>query len=302
MPTLKQLEALKWIVLLGSYERAADRLNTSQSAISKRIQELESELGISVFERTRRGSKLTIKGEIILELGEEMLRMRDRIEAVSSNEATPIRQLKFGVTELTALIWLPQFVGELRANYLDIQLEPEVEQGGSLFEKLKNGSMDFIIAPDMFAKPGYRKVPLASVKSAWMCSPALFRGRGIVRLADLSQFNILTQGDQSGSGLVFERWLQECGLALPRPIKSNSLVALVGLTISEVGISYLPERCFDGFIERDMLHVIDTDPALPSVVYAVIFRGEHSTDIREAICRIARSSCDFTKPVMMSAF
>ena len=45
MLTFKQVEALFWIVELGSFEAAASKLNASQSAISKRIQELESTFG-----------------------------------------------------------------------------------------------------------------------------------------------------------------------------------------------------------------------------------------------------------------
>jgi DNA-binding transcriptional LysR family regulator len=63
MITLRQLEALYWIVQLGTFERAAAKLNTTQSAISKRIQELEAACHITVFDRDRRGAKLTEKGE-----------------------------------------------------------------------------------------------------------------------------------------------------------------------------------------------------------------------------------------------
>jgi DNA-binding transcriptional LysR family regulator len=52
---LKQVEALHWMVQLGSFERAAAKLNTKQSAISKRIQELEAASGIAVFDCSQRG-------------------------------------------------------------------------------------------------------------------------------------------------------------------------------------------------------------------------------------------------------
>ena len=44
MVTLRQLLALHWIERLGTFERAAEHLNTTQSAISKRVQELELSL------------------------------------------------------------------------------------------------------------------------------------------------------------------------------------------------------------------------------------------------------------------
>ncbi len=297
MATLKQIEALRWIALLGSFERAADRLHTTQSTVSKRIHELETSLGTQLFDRSQRGARLTDKGKSILEIGEEMLGLRDRIVAIAASRATMIRHLRFGVTELTALTWLPQLVAEVRATYPNIVLEPEVEQSTTLFENLRNGVLDFIVTPDVFRLPGFRSVALASVRSAWMCSPALLRDRGVVELAELAQFSILTQGNRSGSGVVFDQWLQSCGVSLPHMIQSNSLVAIVGLTLAEVGISYLPVRCFDGLIERERLRVVETNPPLPPITYVVTFRDTESSNTVESISRIAQSTCNFSNPI-----
>src|SRR3546814_9710181 len=58
MITLKQLEAFNWIAKLGTFERAAAKLNTTQSAISKRIQELEASIGLPLLDRSHRGARL----------------------------------------------------------------------------------------------------------------------------------------------------------------------------------------------------------------------------------------------------
>ncbi|ACL55910.1 LysR family transcriptional regulator [Methylobacterium nodulans] len=297
MPTVKQLEALRWIAVLGSYEKAAERLNATQSAVTKRIQELEASLGTAVFDRNRRGARLTVKGEAVFALAEELLSLRDQIVAVGSSQAAPIRQLRFGVTELTALTWLPAFVAEIRAAYPNIVLEPEVEQSSDLFQRLRNGTVDFIVVPDSLWQPGFKSVPLASVQNAWMCSPALLHDRGIVPLSELGRFNILTQGNRSGSGLVFGKWLEECGVKFPRLLTSNSLIAMVGLTIAEIGISYLPLRCFGGLIEQGKLRVIETDPPLPPVTYVAMFRGDEAANVINVISNISRATCDFTRPI-----
>jgi biotin operon repressor len=62
MLTLRQMEAVVWIAQLGTFERAAARLGTSQSAISKRINELEEQIGFPLFDRSQRGSKFTPPG------------------------------------------------------------------------------------------------------------------------------------------------------------------------------------------------------------------------------------------------
>ncbi|UQB79382.1 LysR family transcriptional regulator [Pseudomonas shirazica] len=59
MITFKQIEAVYWVARLGSFEAAADFLNTTQSAVSKRVQDLESRYGQPLFDRSRRSSQLT---------------------------------------------------------------------------------------------------------------------------------------------------------------------------------------------------------------------------------------------------
>ena len=68
MLTFKQMEALYWIVQLGSFEAAASRLNATQSAVSKRVQELERLFEITVFDRAHRSARLTEKGAEIFRL------------------------------------------------------------------------------------------------------------------------------------------------------------------------------------------------------------------------------------------
>ena len=97
--TLKQLETLYWIVELGTFERAASRLFATQSAVSKRVQELERGTQIEIFNRNQRGAKLTSKGEEMFEVAKKMLLLHDQILEISNTESLQPRSLKVGVTE-----------------------------------------------------------------------------------------------------------------------------------------------------------------------------------------------------------
>lgn len=162
---------------------------------------------------------------------------------------------------------------------------------------LRLDALRLAVAPDAFWRPGFKSMPRASVQNAWMCSQALFHDRGMVRLEELAKSSILIQGNRSGSGLVFGKWLEECGVTLPRLITSNSLVALIGLTIAAIGISYLPQRCFEGLIEQGKLRSVETDPPLPAVTYVAMFRGDESGNVISAISSIAHATCDFSHPI-----
>lgn len=62
MITFKQLEAVFWVVQLGGFAPAANKLHTTQSAVSKRVQELESLFETPLFDRSLRSARLTEKG------------------------------------------------------------------------------------------------------------------------------------------------------------------------------------------------------------------------------------------------
>ncbi len=85
MITFKQIDALYWIAELGSFEAAANKLNMSQSAISKRIQELEETFDVEIFDRSKRNARLTEKGAELLDYAKDLLERRDYLlERVST--------------------------------------------------------------------------------------------------------------------------------------------------------------------------------------------------------------------------
>lgn len=77
--SLTNLETLCWIARLGSFTAAAQRLNTTQPAISGRIRELEQSLGVQLFRRQGRKMELTILGRELVERSQPLI---DRLEDV----------------------------------------------------------------------------------------------------------------------------------------------------------------------------------------------------------------------------
>src|SRR5215217_3997179 len=106
MMTFKQLEALFWIGELGSFALAAKQLHTSQSAVSKRVHELELLFDTELFDRTQRTARLTEKGEEMFVLAARLLEQRDAAVEQFSKPGVVERRLRIGVTELTAMTWL----------------------------------------------------------------------------------------------------------------------------------------------------------------------------------------------------
>jgi len=293
--TLKQLETILWIANLGTFERAAMKLNTTQSAISKRIQELELSVGTDLFDRSLRGARLTAKGEYLVRIAEEMLDLQDRISTLRDGSTVPVHRIRLGVTELIAMTWLPRMVTLLHQTYPGVVLEPEVDMARNLYEGLLDDETDVIVIPETFSAPEVTSVTLAQVQNEWMAAPGVVEGAGqTLRLEELSNYPILSQGLRSGSGLYFSKWMRNQGVVFPRQISSDSMTALLGLTIAGLGVSYMPKECFSSLINEGKLEVIHAEPALPPVPYAAMYRNDRPTSISQSVVELAHQACDFS--------
>lgn len=293
MLTFKQMEALYWIVQLGSFEAAASRLNATQSAVSKRVQELERIFDIAVFDRTHRSARLTEKGAEIFEYAKELLERRDQIvEQISSKEVL-VRQVRIGVTELTALTWLPRLIAAIQAEYPKAKVEAEVDLTATLRERLAADTVDLIVVPQLHGTEPFATTEVGEVENDWMCSPVLVPKKSTIALADIAEFPLILQGTQSGTGYLYMRFLQDQGIGMPRILTSNSLIAQLGLTLSGLGVSYLPRACLGHMVARGALAIIRTKPALPPVRYVALHHPSQPQSMVAVIARLAAQTCDF---------
>ncbi|MEZ2295950.1 LysR family transcriptional regulator [Variovorax sp. RCC_210] len=296
--TFKQLEALYWIGRLGGFAQAASQLNASQSAISKRVHELELLFDTELFDRSQRTARLTEKGEEMFVLAQKLLAQRDAAVEQFGKPGVVERRIRIGVTELTAMTWLPRLVGLIQQHYPKVILEPDVDDSLQLRDKLMADELDLVIVPDTFADSRLPHKLIGQVRSAWMCKPGVVSvaaSGGTVRLHELARHRMLVQGNNSGTGRAYDAWMKEQGVQPANVIVVSNLVALTGLTVSGLGVSYLPRQCLEPLVAAGMLAVIDVTPALPVVRYVAMHKGEHRSALTSSIVMLAQACCDFTR-------
>lgn len=293
--TFKQLEALLWIVRLGGFSQAARQLHMTQSALSKRIQELESAVGAPVFDRTQRAARLTHMGEEVYAVAGELLQHRDAaIEKLRCAEI-PVTRARLGVTELTAMTWLPRLVQAMNRELPSIGIDPCVQSTAALCEMVGENSIDLAIVPIDQSRPSLVAEPIGRVRNAWFCRPGLVDTSRLMPVEHLASHRLLTQGSQSGTGRAYGEWMKTVGLRPADYIASDNLIALIGMTVSGLGVSYLPEACVRPLVEARQLDMIRTRPRLPDIEYGVVYRKEGSKAWLHSIVKLARQCCDFSR-------
>ncbi len=102
------------IARTGSISKAAENLSVAQPNLSRAVKELESGLGISIFERTRTGMSVTPDGERLLSAGERILREVGELEVMFEGDAVPREALSLSYPHADYIIRaLAEFVREL---------------------------------------------------------------------------------------------------------------------------------------------------------------------------------------------
>jgi DNA-binding transcriptional LysR family regulator len=134
-----------------------------------------------------------------------------------------------------------------------------------------------------------------------MCKPGFVKSSKAVRLHELASHRMLIQGTKSGTGLLYDHWMRDLGVQPANPIVIHNLVALIGLTIAGLGVSYLPKQAVGQMLDEGSLAMIKVTPALPPVTYVAMYKGEHRSSLIASVIMLAQECCDFTRMFQAAA-
>src|SRR5947208_17181571 len=108
MTDFKAIETFLWVVTLGSFCGAAQKLNTTQPAISQRSAHVEREVGVKLLQRDRRMVLPTPSRRQLMVSAEKLIGLRSEMLAVGGHCSANRGGLRLGVAETNADAWLPR--------------------------------------------------------------------------------------------------------------------------------------------------------------------------------------------------
>lgn len=270
MITLKQIEAFHCVARLGGIGKAAERLNTTESTISKRLQEFEAALQINVFERDGRSLALSDQGRRILLSCEKML--DTRAEILEATERSPSRGtiLRLGITELVSALYLKQLLDAFRVRFPDVQIDPTVGWNDFLMDGLRQDTLDIIVCPSLPMRVGeFKCTVLTESCPTWMCSPQLLPEGKVDSLAELAKLPLLLQPSTARFHEILIDFFQQRGLYPSRVLTTSSLAGLREFAVVGLGAAALPPAFCRSEIAGGQLLIINTPYQPPSLQYAV---------------------------------
>ncbi|VFR26708.1 LysR-family transcriptional regulator [plant metagenome] len=294
MYTLKQMEAFYWSAVLGSFSASSQKLHTTQSAIAKRVAELESFAGGPLLNRQTRSLTLTAQGRKLFDLAGEMLELNTRIALRMGDAHTLAGTVRLGATELIGLTWLATLIDQSTRRYPRLQLLPEIDGGMTLYKRLAEDSLDVALMPGPFWSYEYDCVPLASIRNVWMASPRLgIDTSQVLSPFDLVQHPVITQPTNSALTHLYDAWFAEQGMGVKRVLTCNSLGLVAQLTMLGLGISYLPPSYFAPLTSRGDLVQLNVAPDLPRVHYYAVYKKTVMSPLVAKVIEMAQEVCNF---------
>ena len=146
LPTIKQLQYLVALHETKHFGRAADASFVSQSTLSAGIRELESLLGVTLVERSRRVVRFTSLGEQVVAKANRLLREAEELSDLVQAAGKPLSgQLRMSVIPTIAPFVIPTLLPRLRKERPDLQLMLREETSQDAMESLNHGRSDCVL-------------------------------------------------------------------------------------------------------------------------------------------------------------
>lgn len=287
MQDFKTLETFVAVATLGGFRAAAERLNTTQPAVSQRIAQIEHRYGARLLERTSRVVTLTEKGRECLAYAERILRLAAEMRIALSEPGAMRGTLRLGVAETIVHSWLPGFIGHVARQHPAVAVEIEVDTSPLLRERLIGKEIDLAFLLGPLADPLARNLPLNRVPLAFLASPDFALPATPLSIAALAQQPLITFARHTRPHAALRTLLARSDLPPPRIHASAALAPVVRLAVEGVGIALIPPAVAQRELAEGALIVVETEVALPDLSFTASWIGGDDSSLASAVAAMA---------------
>ncbi|WP_243725799.1 LysR family transcriptional regulator [Actinomadura rubrisoli] len=240
-----ELRHLRYFVAVADhlgFSRAAKHLHLAQQSLSQQIGALERELGVRLFDRDARGTRLTEAGRVFLPEARAVLARADAAVVVAQRAGRgELGRLNLAFLASTANYMLPPVVKALRERLPDLELTTHHEQIHELVAGLRDGRFDAAFTrPPLVADLATRTIATEPVCAVLPVGHPL-AGRAELRLADLAEEDWVLSPRESWPPWheKYDRDFAAAGFTPNVVQRADGAANLLGLVAAGVGVTRL---------------------------------------------------------------
>lgn len=248
------------IAQTGNISKAAQILHLSQPALSRQLQALESELGVTLVKRSSRQLNLTAAGSYLVQRAQEIIAMVKKTENDLSTTAIPSGDLYIGCGETQGVQYLAQAVKIMHERYPQIHIQLLSGSGDDLRYKMKTGLLDFalLLDPTQMTNFNFITIPYTDNWGLLLHSSHPLATKQVIRPQDVNSLPAIFPRQHYNFNQL-ENWLGH-------PISSQMIIGTYNLLFNaallvqeNVGVAY----CLNNLIETMAIHDLVFRPLQP---------------------------------------
>ena len=221
--------------------KTADLMNLTQSAISKRISNIEYELNTVLFTRSHSGVHFTPAGEKVLRycslISENISEMKN---CLRETKGEVFGTLTIGVSDNYMLYHLPDLVSDFHKDFPNVDLNIRTQKGHILYPMVLSDELDIAIIRGDYKWEGFKT--LISKEAMCVVCNKEFEGR------DLSSYTYIDRGTDAVQYSLMAKWRHENNIKHSEHIiKVDSITSSMDLVKRGLGWALIPEIAFANF-------------------------------------------------------
>ena len=258
--TLRQLRVFSAAARHLNFGKAARELHLTPPAVSMHIRELESQVGLPLFERQGKSVSLTVTGEYLLVYVRKILAtLKDDDDAVARFRGIEAGRLTIGMVS-TAKYFVPQLLAQFHREYPHVELRLSVGNREQLVAQLKNSEVDLAVMGRPPRDIATRAEPFAAHPLSIITAPGhpLVSNETIPAKA-LTHFGFIIREPGSGTRGAFEEYQRQQHIDLPTMTEMDSNETIKQAVMAGMGVSFLSLHTIGLELRSGLLAVPDVE-------------------------------------------
>jgi len=248
---IRTLKTFIEVAEVGTISHASKRLHCVQSNVTSRIKSLEDELGVTLFQRSRKGMALTAAGLFFLPHAQAVLDTETMAIASIKNFSNSVKLLRIGSMESTLAIRLPSYIATFRSIYPKVRLGVSSGPTEDLVQQVLDNRIDIAFIGGQFRNPELEG------RVAFSEEMVLATDQSIVNIEQAGASPLIVFKPGCTYRSYSQNWMKKTGLAPNEVLELGTLDGILGCVASGVGITLLPRSVVESSRHRRLLIVHD---------------------------------------------
>lgn len=284
------MRAFVTVANVGSVSLAARDLNITQSAVTRRLQRLETSLGTTLLDRRTRPVMLTGAGQAALERCRRLLNDVREVRAAASNGNLPQGEIRIGVAHALTEFALTEPVGEIRRKFPKLALRLTTGWSHDLLERVRSGALDAAVILLAEEEPLPAEVAGKHTGNERLVVVASRQHglRRVQKIQDLAGAQWVLNPEGCAARAALRRALVRADIDMVVAVEAYNYELQLALVSQNRGLSLVPGRILQRSRQRSRLRVLRVvGLEFPLIVWTV--RREPLAGFESVISELSRA-------------